>query len=80
MAYKISEHCKINLETHLSSTSAGTTSGLYEMHDYDSAFIGVNVGIKGTIATISVDIFQDIDRQKLASDLRPPLLGFITSS
>ena len=61
MAYKISEHCKINLETHLSSTTAGTTSGLYEMHDYDRAFIGVNIGIKGTIATIStiwVDLME----------------------
>ncbi len=63
MANKISETHKISVESFLSSTSAaeGTTSGLYDMTGYDQAFLGVNIGIKGTIATIStiwVDLME----------------------
>jgi len=63
MGNKISETHKISVESFLASSSAGegTTSGLYDMAGYDQAFLGVNIGIKGTIATIStvwVDLME----------------------
>jgi len=63
---KISENVKIDLEAFTASTAAGTStnvSGLYDMQEFDRAFIGVSLGVKAaagitTLSSVWVDLVE----------------------
>jgi hypothetical protein len=62
MMSNLSETLKLDFEALPASTVAGTTSGMYDMRDYDHAFIGVALGLKAasiaTISTVWVDLME----------------------